>query len=153
MIKKDEQFIEVAIKMALKAREEGNEPFGAILVKNNKIVMYGENKINSNCDPTHHAEIGLIRTFCSENNIFDLNEYTLYTSCEPCVMCTGAMVWSNLGKIVYSVSHDQLAEIAGSNIMISCKEVIEKSPNKPVVIEKVLNVEGLKVFDGYTFSH
>ncbi|OKP99325.1 nucleoside deaminase [Paenibacillus sp. P46E] len=153
MIKKDEQFIKVAIEMALKAREEGNEPFGAILVKNNEIVMYGENKINSHCDPTHHAEIGLIRTFCSENNIFDLNEYTLYTSCEPCVMCTGAMVWANLGKVVYSVSHDQLAEIAGSNIMISCKEVIDKSPHKPVVIEQVLNAEGLKVFDGYTFSH
>ncbi|WP_391115827.1 nucleoside deaminase [Psychrobacillus sp. L3] len=150
---KDEQFMEVAIKMALQARKDGNEPFGAILVKNKEIVMYGENKINSNCDPTHHAEIGLIRTFCSENNIFNLSEYTLYTSCEPCVMCTGAMVWSNLGKIVYSVSHDQLAEIAGSNIMISCKEVIEKSPNKPAVVEQVLNEEGLKVFEGYTFSN
>ncbi|WP_391209685.1 nucleoside deaminase [Psychrobacillus sp. L4] len=153
MTKKDEQFMEIAIKMALQARKDGNEPFGAILVKNNEIVMYGENKINSNCDPTHHAEIGLIRTYCSENNIFNLSEYTLYTSCEPCVMCTGAMVWSNLGKIVYSVSHDQLAKIAGSNIMISCKEVIEKSPNKPVVVEQVLNEEGLKVFEGYTFSN
>ncbi|QFF99170.1 nucleoside deaminase [Psychrobacillus glaciei] len=153
MINKDEKFMEVAIKMALQARKDGNEPFGAILVKNNEIVMYGENKINSNCDPTHHAEIGLIRTYCSENNIFNLSEYTLYTSCEPCVMCTGAMVWSNLGKIVYSVSHDQLAKIAGSNIMISCKEVIEKSPNKPAIVEQVLNEEGLKVFEGYTFSN
>lgn len=153
MTQKDKEFMEIAIKMALKAREEGNEPFGAILVKNNEIVMYGENKINSNCDPTHHAEIGLIRTFCSENNVFDLSEYTLYTSCEPCVMCTGAMVWSNLGKIVYSVSHDQLAEIAGSNIMISSKEVIENSPNKPVLVEQVLNAEGLKVFEGYVFTH
>ncbi|MFF2753115.1 nucleoside deaminase [Psychrobacillus sp. NPDC058041] len=153
MAKIDEQFMEVAIKLALQARKDGNEPFGAILVKNNEIVMYGGNKINSNCDPTHHAEIGLIRTYCSENNIFNLSEYTLYTSCEPCVMCTGAMVWSNLGKIVYSVSHDQLAKIAGSNIMISCKEVIEKSPNKPTVVEEVLNEVGLKVFEGYTFTN
>lgn len=153
MPKNDEQFIDVAIKLALKARKDGNEPFGAILVKNDEIVMYGENKIHSFCDPTHHAEIGLIRAFCSENNIFDLSEYILYTSCEPCVMCTGAMVWSNLGKIVYSVSHGQLAEIAGSNIMISCSEVIEKSPNKPLLVEQVLNAEGLKVFEGYTFSH
>jgi len=152
MTQKDEQFIKISLKMALNARENGNEPFGAILVKNDEIVMYSENKINSYCDPTHHAEIGLIRTFCSENNIFDLSEYTLYTSCEPCVMCTGAMVWSKLGKIVYSVSHDQLAEIAGDNIMISSKDVIEKSPHKPILVEKVLNVEGLKVFDGYTFD-
>jgi guanine deaminase len=152
MLKSDEYFIKKAIEIALQARKEGNEPFGAILVKDEEIVMIGENKINTFCDPTHHAEIGLIRKFCSEHNVFDLNEYTLYTSCEPCVMCSGAMVWSNLGKVVYSVSHDQLAKIAGSNIMISCKEVFEKSPNKPIVVEKVLNDEGLKVFDGYIFK-
>ncbi|MGG1679266.1 nucleoside deaminase [Neobacillus sp. NRS-1170] len=152
MLKNDEYFIRKAIAMALQARTEGNEPFGAILVKDEEIVMIGENKINTFCDPTHHAEIGLIRKFCSEHNIFDLSEYTVYTSCEPCVMCSGAMVWSNLGKLVYSVSHDQLAEIAGSNIMISCKEVFEKSPQKPIVIERILNEEGLKVFEGYIFK-
>ncbi|MEW9137742.1 nucleoside deaminase [Bacillus wiedmannii] len=151
MLKTDEYFMEKAIKIALQARKEGNEPFGAILVKNDEIVMIGENKINTFCDPTHHAEIGLIRTFCSENNVFDLSEYSLYTSCEPCVMCSGAMVWSNLGKIVYSVSHDQLAKIAGSNIMVSCREIFEKSPKKPEVVAGVLNNEGLKVFEGYKF--
>ncbi|TRZ39480.1 nucleoside deaminase [Niallia circulans] len=151
MTNKDELFMRKAIDIAKQARTEGNEPFGAILVKADKIVMVGENKINTFCDPTHHAEIGLIRRFCSENNIFDLNEYTLYTSCEPCVMCSGSMVWANLGRLVFSVSHDQLAEIAGSNIMISCSEVFEKSPNKPIVVEEILNEEGLNVFEEYTF--
>ena len=151
MLKNDEFFMGKAIEMALQARKEGNEPFGAILVKDDEIVMIGENKINTICDPTHHAEIGLISKFCSEHNVFDLSDYTLYTSCEPCVMCSGAMVWSSLGKLVYSVSHDQLAEIAGSNIMISCKEVFEKSPHKPNVVERILNEEGLKVFKGYEF--
>jgi tRNA(Arg) A34 adenosine deaminase TadA len=149
---KDELFMQKAIEMAVQARNEGNEPFGAILVKDEEIVMIGENKINTLCDPTHHAEIGLIRKYCSENNVFDLSEYTLYTSCEPCVMCSGAMVWSNLGRMVFSVSHDQLAEIAGSNIMIACKEVFAKSPQKPEVVERLLNEEGLKVFQGYTFA-
>ena len=152
MIKNDEYFMRKAINLALDARNAGNEPFGAILVKDNEIVMIGENEINTLSDPTHHAEIGLIRKYCVENRIFDLKELTLYTSCEPCVMCSGAMVWSNLGKIVYSVSHNQLAKIAGSNIMISSKEVFEKSPNYPVLVEKVLNEEGLKVFDNYTFG-
>ncbi|MEI5908645.1 nucleoside deaminase [Bacillus spongiae] len=151
MKKNDEYFMKKALDMAFQARTEGNEPFGAILVKDDEVVMIGENKINTLCDPTHHAEIGLIRKFCTEHNIFDLSQYSLYTSCEPCVMCSGAMVWSNLGKMVYSVSHNQLAEIAGSNIMISCKEVFDKSPQKPVVVEKVLNEEGLKVFEGYKF--
>ncbi|MCT4584632.1 MAG: nucleoside deaminase [Peptostreptococcaceae bacterium] len=152
IIKNDEYFMRKAIEIATKSRNEGNEPFGAILVKDNQIVMVGENKINTFKDPTHHAEIGLIREFCANNNIFDLSEYTLYTSCEPCVMCSGAMVWSNLGKMVYSVTHDQLAKIAGSNIMISSKEVFEKSPNKPIVLEKILNNEGLEVFKGYKFE-
>jgi len=148
---KDELFMRKAIDLAKQARKEGNEPFGAILVKDDEIVMVGENKINTFCDPTHHAEIGLIRRYCSENNIFDLREYTLYTSCEPCVMCSGAMVWANLGRLVFSVTHDQLAEIAGSNIMISCSEVFGKSPNIPLVVEKILNEEGISVFEGYTF--
>ncbi|MCM3213341.1 nucleoside deaminase [Niallia taxi] len=151
MTNKDELFMRKAIDLAKQARKEGNEPFGAILVKDDEIVMVGENKINTFCDPTHHAEIGLIRRYCSENNIFDLREYTLYTSCEPCVMCSGAMVWANLGRLVFSVTHDQLAEIAGSNIMISCSEVFEKSPNIPLVVEKILNEEGISVFEGYTF--
>lgn len=148
---KDEYFMHKAIEIAQQARQEGNEPFGAILVKDEEIVMIGENKINTFCDPTHHAEIGLIRKFCSEHHVFDLSEYTLYTSCEPCVMCSGAMVWSNLGRLVYSVSHDQLAEIAGSNIMISCEEVFAKSPQQPEVVKEMLNQEGLKVFEGYQF--
>lgn len=148
----DEHFMNKAIDMAKKAREQGNEPFGALLVRGEEIVKLGENKVHSLSDPTYHAEIGLIRDFCSENNLFDLNEYTLYTSCEPCIMCSGAMVWSNLGKVVYSVSHDQLAKIAGDNIMISCREVFEKSPLQPKVEGPILNEEGLKAFEGYSFK-
>ncbi|MCA0983136.1 nucleoside deaminase [Halobacillus yeomjeoni] len=147
-----EQFMKKAIELALQARKEGNEPFGAILVKDNDIVKIGENKVNTKHDPSYHAELGLIRDYCSENQITDLKEYTLYTSCEPCVMCSGAMVWSNLGKVVYSVTHDQLAEIAGDNIMISCRDVFKNSPLQPEVEGPVLNEEGLKVFEGYTFS-
>lgn len=152
MTKNNEYFIRKAIDLALKSREQGNEPFGAVLVKDNEIVMSGENQIHSIVDPTHHAEIGLIRKFCSENKIDDLSDYTLYSSCEPCAMCSSAMVWSKLGKLVYSVSHEQLAEIAGSNIMIPCEEVFERSPHQTKVEVELLNEEGLKAFEGYTFE-
>ncbi|TLG77480.1 nucleoside deaminase [Culicoidibacter larvae] len=148
----DEQFMSEALEAAREARAAGNEPFGAILVKDGAVVMRAANNIFSNSDPTRHAELSLISDYCSENDIFDLSEYTLYTSCEPCVMCSGAMVWSSLGKLVYSVSHAQLAEIAGSNIMISCEEVFAKSPHQPQVVGKVLNEEGLEIFAGYTFG-
>ena len=151
-MKDDQYFIRKAIELSLKAREQGNEPFGAVLVKDNDIVMLGENQIHSISDPTHHAEIGLIRKFCSENQVSDLREYTLYSSCEPCAMCSSAMVWAKLGKLVYSVSHEQLAEIAGSNIMIPCTEVFERSPHAPEVVDELLNKEGLQAFAGYSFE-
>ncbi|NBI28396.1 nucleoside deaminase [Chengkuizengella marina] len=147
----DQFYMRKAIEIALEARKNGNQPFGAILVQQNKIVMTGENKTNHFNDPTYHAEIGLISKYCSENQVSDLSQYTLYSSCEPCVMCSGAMVWSSLGKLVYSVSYEQFAKISGSNIMISCNEIFQKSPNQPKVAANILNKEGLKVFEGYKF--
>jgi Cytosine/adenosine deaminases len=148
----DERFIRRAIELAIVARNSGNEPFGAVLAKDGEIVMEGENQINSGFDPTYHAEIGLIRKFCAENEVTDLSEYTLYSSCEPCAMCSAAMVWTKLGRLVYSVAHDQLAVIAGSNIMIPCAEVFARSPHKTELTERLLNEEGLKAFEGYTFN-
>jgi len=152
MKNQDLQFMSQAILMAQVARARGNEPFGAILVKEGQVVMEASNEIVSASDPTHHAEIGIIRRFCQENQISDLSDYTLYSSCEPCCMCAGAMVWSRLGRLVFSVGHDQLAQIAGSNIMLGSQEVFDKSPNRPLVTERLLNDEGLAVFEGYTFG-
>ncbi|UTY39782.1 nucleoside deaminase [Allocoprobacillus halotolerans] len=77
-----------AIELSAQAVEHGNEPFGAVLVKDQEIVYTNENQIFSASDPTFHAEAGLIRRFCEENKIIDLSEYTLYSSCEPslCVL-------------------------------------------------------------------
>ena len=148
-----EIFMKRALELASFAQEKGDEPFGAILVKDGIIVKEGCNNIHTASDPTNHAEIGLIRDFCRENKLTDLSEYTLYTSCEPCCMCSGAMVWSNLGTLVYSVSHDQLAEIAGSNIMISSHEVFSKSPTQIELIEKCLNQEGLEIIKSYPWGN
>ncbi|NKC68525.1 nucleoside deaminase [Vagococcus fluvialis] len=142
-------FMKRALELAENSKQKGNEPFGAILVKNGKIIKEGTNQIHSNSDPTNHAELGLIRDFCQETGITNLSEYTLYTSCEPCCMCSGAMVWSNLGKMRYSVKHDELARIAGANIMIGSEEVFKRSPNKPDVISGLLNAEGLEIIKNY----
>lgn len=143
------KFMKRALEIAEKSKQKGNEPFGAILVKDGQIVKEGSNQIHTHTDPTNHAELGLIRDFCRENGVMDLSEYTLYTSCEPCCMCSGAMVWSNLGKMRYSVSHDELAEVAGSNIMIGSQEVFSKSPNAPEVLGGLLREEGLDIVKNY----
>lgn len=145
----DEKFMRMAIEAAERALENGNEPFGAVLVKNGEVVAIAENQIYTKSDPTSHAELGLIREFCSTQKISDLSEYTLYTSCEPCCMCSGAMVWSNLGRMVYSLGHDELAEIAGFNIMLGSEEVFEKSPNQPEVRKAVLKEEAQALYERY----
>ncbi len=152
MSAKDTYFMEIAVDLALKARKEGDEPFGALLVYKDQVVKTSENQVHTLSDPTAHAELKLIREYCSENRIEDLSEYTLYTSCEPCAMCSGAMVWSKLGRLVYGVSHDALAKIAGDNIMIGCEELFEKSPHSPDVKGGVLKSMAIKVFDDYIFG-
>ena len=96
-MEKDEIFMGKAIELSALAVEHGNEPFGAVLVRDGEIVYTNENQIHSAADPTFHAEAGLIRRFCWETHITDLSDYTLYSSCEPCFMCSGAMVWAKLG--------------------------------------------------------
>ena len=86
---RDESFMKEAIRLARLAVEHGNEPFGAVLVKDGEIVFRNENQIYTQHDPTFHAEAGLLRRFCGETGITDLSDYTLYSSCEPCFMCHG----------------------------------------------------------------
>ena len=81
-----------AIRLSENAVEHGNEPFEAVLVKDNEIVYINENQTYTMTDPTFHAEADLIRRFCEEKHIMDLSEYTLYSSCEPCHMCSGSIV-------------------------------------------------------------
>lgn len=97
----DERFMKEAIELARLAAEHGNEPFGAVLVKDGEAVFTNENQIYTESDPTFHAELGLIRRFCAQTKITDLSDYTLYSSCEPCFMCSGALVWMKLGRLVY----------------------------------------------------
>ena len=114
----DEIFMKEAIRLSQLAVSHGNEPFGAVLVKDGEIIFSNENQIYTGSDPTFHAEAGLLRRFCAETHITDLREYTLYSSCEPCFMCCGAMVWTKLGRLVY-----------GASDMICAAYFMRKEPN------------------------
>lgn len=146
---KDENFMEIALELGKAAKEKGNEPFGAILVKNDEVVATSENQIHTQFDPTHHAELGLIRIFCHENQIMDLSEYTLYTSCEPCFMCSGSMVWSNLGRLVYSAGSRDLNEMLHEPLVNSSETVFSHSHYQPKVTGNVLHKEGINLLKQY----
>lgn len=150
---RDEFFMEKAVELSIKAVENGNEPFGAVLVKDDRIVYTNENQIYTRHDPTFHAEMGLIRRFVEETGITNLKDYTLYSSCEPCFMCSGAMVWVNLGRLVFGAGNDDLEKILGNEGISTTKAVFENSFRKPEVKGGVLREKSIEVLKNYFSNH
>ncbi len=149
----DEKHMKLAIELSAKAVAHGNEPFGAVLVKDDQIVYTNENQIYTMHDPSFHAEAGLIRRFCEETGITDLSDYVMYSSCEPCFMCSGALVWVKLGRLVYAASNADLEEILG-NKGCNCSDIVfSHSFHKPEVTSGVLREESLVVLREYFRTH
>ena len=149
----DEIFMREAIALSKAAATKGNEPFGAVLVKDGEIVYSNENQIYTQNDPTFHAELGLLRRFCSETKITNLREYTLYSSCEPCFMCCGAMVWTKLGRLCFAASDVELCEILGVPGAACCDIVFENSGCDTAVSKGILREESLFVLREYFKNH
>lgn len=85
-------------------------PFGAVICKEGKIVGKGINMVTNNNDPTAHAEVVAIRDACNNLNTFDLTDCELFSSCEPCPMCMGAIYWANIGKLYYAATREDAAK-------------------------------------------
>ena len=149
----DELFMRQANALSAAAVAHGNEPFGAVLVKDNTVVYTNENQIYTAHDPTFHGEAGLIRRFCAETGITNLEDYTLYSSCEPCFMCSGALVWVKLGRLVYGASNDDLEKLLGNRGCNCSKIVFENSFWQPDVTGGVLREESLAVLREYFSNH
>lgn len=142
-----------AIRLSELAVQHGNEPFGAVLVKDGKLVFTSENQIYTKHDPTFHGEAGLIREFCAQTGVTDLHEYTMYSSCEPCFMCSGAMVWVKLGRLVYSASNIELENIFGNSSCNCSKIVFDNSFWQPKVTAGVLREKSLAILKSYFETH
>ena len=145
----DERFMREAIRLSEQAVAHGNEPFGAVLVKDDEIVFASENQIYTKSDPTWHAEAGLLRRFCADTEITNLSEFTLYSSCEPCFMCCGAIVWTKLGRLVYGASDVDLCGILGEPGNACCEIVFTRSSHQPAITAGVLREESLAVLRKY----
>ena len=107
-----EEFMSEAVKAALKGmnNNEGG-PFGCIVVKDGKIIGKGNNKVTSTNDPTAHAEVTAIRDACKNVGSFQLDGCIIYTSCEPCPMCLGAIYWARPDKVFYGSNQQDAANI------------------------------------------
>ena len=105
-------FLSRAIELALKSAQSGDGgPFGAVIVRDGKIISEGWNQVIKTCDPTAHAEVMAIRAACNALNSFHLPNTTLYTSSEPCPMCLSAAYWARIERIVFANSRAEAAAI------------------------------------------
>lgn len=101
----DEVFLQQAVDLAVEnARSGQGGPYGAIIVKDNRLISASGNKVTTTIDPTAHAEVMAIRLACKELNDFQLQGCILYSSCEPCPMCLGAIYWARLAKVYFACS-------------------------------------------------
>ncbi len=138
----DERFMRVALAEAA----QGDFPFGAVIVRDGKIVAVGRNLGRTGNDPTAHAEIMAIRNFVAARPAEDLRGATLYASGEPCPMCMGAILWCGLGRVVFAASIEELATRLGQ-IMLACRTVAEAAPFASIAITGgVLAAEALALF-------
>jgi tRNA(Arg) A34 adenosine deaminase TadA len=137
---------------ALEEAKKGNTLYGAVLVENktNEIVARAFNTVKQDSDVSAHAELNLIRGFCKENKTLNLENYTLYTTCEPCPMCATTAVWAKVSRIVFGLSIKDLIEKGNSQIDISCKEIVAKSYVKIEVVEGILKEEVSKWYEELT---
>ncbi len=149
----DEKFMREAIALSRSATKKGNEPFGAVLVKGGEIVYKSENEIYTKCDPTWHAEAGLLRRFVAESGITDLSDYTLYSSCEPCYMCAGALVWVKIGRLVYGASDKDLCALLGGSGSDCAHTVFAEMGHRAPIEAGILREEALSVLRDYFTDH
>lgn len=98
---RNEDFMRQAIDLSVENVRNGGGPFGAVIVKDGEVIAIGTNRVTANCDPTAHAEVTAIRNACQHLGTFDLSGCTIYTSCEPCPMCLGAIYWARIGRMYY----------------------------------------------------
>lgn len=145
----DKKFMLKAIEYAQKGMDnnEGG-PFGAIVVKDGKIVGRGNNKVTSTNDPTAHAEVVAIRDACKNLKTFQLDNCVIYTSCEPCPMCLGAIYWARPKRIVFACNKQDAAAIDFDDAFIY-KEIELPIEKRSIKTEQHLREEGLKVFKAW----
>ena len=141
-----------AIRLSIDNVEQGNGgPFGAIVVKDGKIIAHGINQVTSSNDPTAHAEVVAIRAACKVLNTFQLNGCEIYTSCEPCPMCLGAIYWARPDKLFYANSKEDAARINFDDQFIY-EEIAKPVEGRRLFTRQILRDEALAAFEKWTKS-
>lgn len=142
----ENDFISKAIELATQNVTDGGGPFGALIVKNGKIISEGVNRVTETNDPTAHAEVQAIRKACKILNTFDLSGCEIYSSCEPCPMCFSAIYWAHVDKVFYAATHRN-AEDAGFADALIYREVRLKPIERSIPFIKIDHTNRITPFE------
>nr|MBP7473440.1 nucleoside deaminase [Prevotella sp.] len=135
-----------AIEISKESVKNGGGPFGAVIVKDGEIIAEGSNRVTIDNDPTAHAEVNTIRIATKKLGTFDLKGCEIYTSCEPCPMCLGAIYWAHLDKIYYANDRKDAAKIGFDDDFIY-KEIALQPIDRHKPMEMFMREEAIKAFE------
>jgi tRNA(Arg) A34 adenosine deaminase TadA len=147
MTEQDEIFMKRAISLAQEGVDaNAGGPFGCVIVKDNKIIAEGYNKVTSTNDPTAHAEVVAIRKACETLGSFQLDDCTVYTSCEPCPMCFGAIYWARPKMVYFACDKVDAAKIDFDDQFIY-DELEKEIDDRDIKFVRLLRKEAIPVFE------
>lgn len=142
-----ETFLNEAIKMAIQNVKSGNGgPFGAVIVKDGVIIGRGVNTVTTSNDPTAHAEVNAIRNACKNLGHFQLEGCEIYSSCEPCPMCLGAIYWARPSKVYFAANKADAAR-AGFDDSFIYEEIGKNGEKRSIPFIAIEHQEAVKVFE------
>lgn len=137
-----------ALRLAVANVKRGGGPFGAVIVKNGKIIARGWNQVTLKNDPTAHAEVAAIRDACRKLKNFQLTGCDLYTSCEPCPMCLSAIYWARPKNVYYLNTRREAAAIGFDDEFIY-EEIKKAIPKRKYKMKRIISAGALKAFDAW----
>ena len=135
-----------AIELSIKSVNSGGGPFGSVIVKNDKVIAEGSNKVTLNNDPTAHGEIVAIRKACKNLNNFNLSGCELYSTCEPCPMCLSAIYWARIEKVYYANTRVDARKIDFDDSLIY-SELLKNVTKRKIPMAQMMRDEALKAFE------
>ncbi len=140
-----EELMREAIRLSEDNVRNGGGPFGAVIARDGEIVGTGTNRVTPDCDPTAHAEVNAIRAAASRLGTFDLSGCEIYSSCEPCPMCLGAIYWAHLDRLYYGNDKHDAAGIGFDDAFIY-RELDLKPEDRSLKSERLLSDEAAAAF-------
>ncbi len=143
-----DQFMRRAIALALENVRTGGGPFGAVVAKDGRILAEGANRVTATNDPTAHAEVVAIREACRALKTFQLNGCDLYTTCEPCPMCLGAIYWARPSRVFYAAAAADAAS-AGFDDAFIYEELKKAHAARRIPMTQLLRDESLSIFSAW----